>query len=171
MPFPHDPNLTVRVSNAFGRLKASATHLNSVSDDLGKLVSQLDAALQRLNLGVSQWVVVERHDGEHDTISMVELGYEKIGSKWGIAIRTRSGFADAPEEINEDAWLFSDAPRSLRIKSVDMIPEMLVKLSEAADATSEKMSKKVALVQDVVAAIVPPSPPIAQPGERVPGRK
>ena len=35
----------------------SAATLNAVSDELGKPVSVIEAALKKLNLGVSTWVV------------------------------------------------------------------------------------------------------------------
>lgn len=51
-PTQHDSGLQERVSAAFDKLAESAAELNAVSDELGKPIPAIDAALQKLNLGV-----------------------------------------------------------------------------------------------------------------------
>ena len=58
-----------------------------------KTPAALDAALRRLNLGIATWLRLEsREDGSGNYIKR-DLGYAKVGNKWGIALRSISGTA------------------------------------------------------------------------------
>ncbi|MGA2592653.1 MAG: hypothetical protein ABSH32_22300 [Bryobacteraceae bacterium] len=83
---------SVRVQNSFRQLAAAAANLNSVSDELGKSIEELDTDLKKLNLGISAWVTIfedQAEGGEHWYTE--QIGYTKINNKWGIALRTCSG--------------------------------------------------------------------------------
>ena len=148
---------------AAGALEAAATLLNAVSDELGESIATLDLALKRLNLGISTWVPMAGRDDEGTGwFSWRELGYAKIGSKWGISLRTRSGFYDADDSGSYEEWLFNDAPRALRIEAVDKLPELLEGLTKAASTTTTKIKDKIGRAEQVVAAITPP-PPVPVP--------
>src|SRR5579863_3510478 len=79
-----------RVQRSYEKLTAAAVSLNSVSDQLGRVVVELDAALKILNLGITSWIHFRSwsNDVEH---SSDQIGYARIGGKWGIAIRSVSG--------------------------------------------------------------------------------
>ena len=57
MPFtePEVP-LGQRVQRSFQKLSESAKALNKTSDQLSASIAEIDACLQKLNLGVSIWI-------------------------------------------------------------------------------------------------------------------
>src|SRR5271166_4568592 len=104
-------SLTERVQSSYRELSAVAAALNTVSDELGKSITQLDSALKKLNLGVTVWVQLRGFDGDPnwDTSFWSEdLGYAKIGGKWGISLRTVSGDIQDPDRAAVDEWLFNE---------------------------------------------------------------
>ena len=150
---PPQAELPERVSAAFGKLAATATKLNAVSDELAQPISVIDTALQRLNLGVSAWVEVVG-EFDHDTGEFWDhsVGYDKISRKWGIAIRVRSG-NDFLQKVHEEAWRFNDAPRSNRLEALDKLPELLEELVKVASNTADALKNKLATTQQVATTI------------------
>lgn len=132
-----DESLTVRVSSAYKQLSTAASELNAVSDELGKFVGALDLALKKLNLGIATWIRLDsREDGSGNYIKR-DLGYAKVANRWGIALRTMSGNHNAPDISTDEEWLFNEAPRALRIESVEKLPDLfdgLIKEAETATA-------------------------------------
>ncbi|MBL0161605.1 MAG: hypothetical protein IPP47_31755 [Bryobacterales bacterium] len=57
------------------------------------------------------------------------------------------------EESKVEEYAFNDAPRRLRLAAVDYIPELLEALVEAAAKATERISRKTAEVQQLVAAV------------------
>src|ERR1022692_429135 len=83
-----------KVQASYKQLSLAATNLNTASDGLGKAISVWDAALQKLNLGITAWVEVSGNDhcspdGAHWWSR--DIGYAKTNDKWGIALRTAEG--------------------------------------------------------------------------------
>src|SRR2546425_8222887 len=105
-----------RVAASYKRLAESAATLSSASDELTKSVAALDAVLKRLNLGVDAWVEIHGSDDDgYGNYWSRDIGYAKVGRKWGIALRTTNGNHNSPENGDLEEWLFDDAPRWLRI--------------------------------------------------------
>lgn len=154
----NDAEIPIKVAASFQQLKLAANQLNTVSDELGKSIAALDGALKRLNLGISAWVTF-RGSPEPDPYGNYwaeQLGYDKVGPKWGIAVRTMQGNAqDGYEDPDSDEWLFNDAPRALRIKAADHLPSLLEELTKEASATAAKLKDKIGQVQKVVDVIDP----------------
>jgi prefoldin subunit 5 len=150
----NDDSLAERVQLSYLQLSAVASDLNTVSDELGKSIAEIDAALKKLNLGVSVWVAIVSGEDEHGGpfYWSEDIGYDKIGGKWGIALRSRSGNYEVDEERVE-AWLFNDAPRSLRLSAIERVPDLLQKLSEEAVKTTNKIKSKLAEAQEVATAV------------------
>ena len=153
------------VSALFQRLVAAATQLNTVSDELGKSIAALDDLLKQLNLGVDTWVTIIQYSDEEQPGYFVShaLGYARVGSKWGIALRTIAGYEqDDPRDYRKDWWPFNDAPRALRIDAVDKLPDLLEALTKAATTTAEKIQDKIGQAQEVVAVGIAAQPRPAQ---------
>lgn len=150
-----DASLSERVNTSFRQLSVAATHLNAVSDALGKSISELDSALKRLNLGVSAWVAINAGNDlpEDGYFWSEDIGYDKINNKWGIAIRTVSGNYMDPDIEHSERWLFNDAPRSLRVAAVEKIPDLIDKLNKEAEATAKKIKEKTDHARQLAAAI------------------
>jgi hypothetical protein len=141
------------VSAFFQRLKEAATRLNTVSDELGKSITALDAVLKQLNLGVSTWVPIDGYENPETADFGTDLiGYAKVGSKWGIALKERRGNYNA--DIDEaEVWLFNEGPRALRIKAVAKLPELLEALTVKAAETAEEIKAQIGRAQEVVSAV------------------
>ena len=131
-----------RVQGSYKQLSLAATSLNSASDDLGQAMSVLDAALKRLNLGISAWVTLSGNEDQCGEWWSRDIGYTKVGAEWGIALKTARGNHAWPEQDSEEKWLFNDAPRWMRIEGVGKIPDLLEALIKQAEDTTTKIKDK-----------------------------
>ena len=137
--------LSERVTTSFSKLTVAAKDLNKVSDELGKAISSIDSILQRLNLGVPTWTQIQGGEDPHS--GMVywsrDVGYAKIGNRWGIALCTREGDYSSPDEERCESWLFNDAPRWLRVEGIEKIPDLLEELIKNMEETTKKIKGKI----------------------------
>ncbi len=144
-----DESLTVRVSSAYKQLSTAATELNQVSDELGKFVAALDTALRKLNLGLSTWIRLDSREDGSGNYTKRDLGYAKIAGRWGISLRTMSGNHNTPDVANEEEWLFNDAPRALRIESVEKLPELFEALIKDAETATAQIKARTSQAQQL----------------------
>jgi hypothetical protein len=156
-------SLAERVQSSYLQLSSVASDLNTVSDELGKSIAEIDLALKKLNLGVSVWVDINEWEDDLDYYKE-QLGYAKIDGKWGIALRTVSGNLNWPDRDEVEQWLFSDAPRRLRLAAIETLPDMLKSLSDEAVETTSKIKGKLAEAKEVAAAVKGASEGRAKPG-------
>ena len=149
----HDAKLSARVSADFEKLVASAAALNAVSDEIAQPVLAINAALRKLNLGISAWVKVAGDEDLNGNYWHRSVGYDKVSSGvWGIAIYYRA--VDSDQVVRqEDEWLFNEAPRAYRLEALDKLPQLLGKLTRIADETADALRKKVATTKQVATAI------------------
>lgn len=150
-----DNSLSERAATYFTELSSAAKDLNKASDELSQATNAIDAVLQKLNLGIPTWVKIRGGDnpqtGEYWSR---ELGYAKVGSKWGIALRTREGDYNFPEDESSEEWLFNDAPRWQRVEGIAIIPELFGALIMQTKETTEKIKGKTAEAKNLAAAII-----------------
>lgn len=160
-----DPTpLSEAVSASFRELTSVASALNEISDALGRAVSDIDEGLKRLNLGVSVWVHIyyDPSDLPEDPYYRIdELGYAKVGGKWGTALRTTIGneLTRTDEDDTVETYLFNEAPRALRLKAIDKIPALLKALTDESAKVTKELEAKLADAQAVAAAINPGAKP------------
>ena len=161
-------SLAERVQASYLELSAVAADLNNVSDELGKSVVEIDAALKKLNLGISVWVGVH-HWSDDDGLDFYdeEIGYGKVQNKWGISLRTISGNRQWPDQDTVELWSFNDGPRTLRLNSIEKLPELLTTLSKEAVATTLKIKNKLADAQAVALAVSDAASRPADPIQRL----
>ena len=145
---------TEKVQASYKKLSLAAKSLNTASDEMGKAISILDAALQKLNLGVSAWVLLSGNENQetNDWWSR-SLGYARIGDRWGIALRKAEGNFAFPEADSVESWLFNEGPRWMRTEAVGKIPELLVALQKQAEDTTKQITEKTAQVYELAAAM------------------
>ena len=108
------------------------------------------------NLGVSAWVTVQCGDDVDNSAVYSwseQLGYNRIGRKWGLTLRRIEGYEGKLESIEEEKWPFNDAPRSLRIMAVPKIPELIKKLDGEAREMVEQVSASINSAAPLVEAI------------------
>jgi hypothetical protein len=151
---PAPPSERISAS-LFKDLADSAARLNSGSDDLAKAIRPIDAALKKLNLGVSAWYTY-RGSEEPDSdgnYSYRRIGYAKMGGKWGLALSSGSGNVQA-EADNYEVWLFNDAPRLMRLEAIDCIPDLLEQLVKESNKVAEDLQKKAGLARELAETIL-----------------
>ncbi len=141
--------------SSFEKLSSAAKNLNNVSDELGRAITAIDYILQRLNLGVPTWVKihggVDQNTGEYYWSR--DIGYAKIGNRWGIALCTREGDYSSPDEERCEEWLFNDAPRWLRVEGVEKIPDLLEELIKNTEETTKKIKGKIDHAKQLAGAL------------------
>ena len=124
-----------RVKDSYRRLSAVASNLNSAADKLGASIAPLESAIKKLSLGVSSWVLFhEWHSENHVEYYFEEIGYIRISNVWGLAIRTRTGHEDSRANEESQTWPFNEAPRLMRVRSINKLPDLLEQLVK--DATN-----------------------------------
>ncbi len=153
-----------RIAAFYKQLSVSAMELNTVSDELGKAITVLDNALKKLNLGISAWVKVT---GEDDAAYTGEywgryLGYAKVGGRWGIAISDTAGNYNDTQPARDEEWLFNDAPRAFRAEAVELLPDLVEKLIQEAQKTTQQIKDKTVLVTEMATIVGD----LAQPSQR-----
>jgi hypothetical protein len=155
MASKNDPEtLSSRVQSSFQHLAESSGTLNSASDGLSKLVAELDSALKPLNIGLVCWVDIHAPWTSEDGSQTYreQLGYSKKGGKWGVALRTINEFM-YNDDPDVEEWAFNDAPRQLRLRAVDRIPELLDEMVKQAAKFTKEIAEKTLQVQQLVSAI------------------
>ena len=160
--------LPERAQTAFRKLVVSAANLNSVSDELRQTITEIEAALRKLNVGLAAWVNISTSSGERGDSWSRDLGYTRYGKDWYVALRTT--YSDVTEDDdNEDQWPFNEAPRWMRVEAIGKLPELIEALAKQADDTAEKIKRKNAEAKQFTEAILGSFPPPAPPP--LPNRK
>ena len=115
----------------------------------------MDVSLSRLNLGVEAWVPIKGGWEDHESGAFKRhfIGYAKLDSTWGIALRITEGNENYPEGENTDSWLFNDAPRGLRVDAIENLPDLLDRLTKKAESTAKKIAGKTELARELSIAM------------------
>jgi hypothetical protein len=141
---------------SFQQLSEAAASLNKATDELTETITQLNQALNRLNIGIPVWVKVVQWDDERNmgAYEVEQLGFAKIEGEWSIGIRRVEGHDDSPEpdEVRE-IWPFNSAPRELRLRAVNELPNVIDELGNAAAKTAQAVTKKLAEAKAFTAAL------------------
>ena len=139
---------TARVESSFKQLSTAAQTLHTASDDLRKVIRQLDASLKKLGLGFPAWVQISGSSDETQYWNR-DLGYARVGGKWGLALRDVTGNHIDHDDDSEEVWAFNDAPRAMRIEAVGKIPDLLERLLQQTEETTKKLQSKIAQAADL----------------------
>jgi hypothetical protein len=148
------PDFSARLRSSYEKLSSSARSLNAGTDELTKLGTSFDAALKKLNLGIDAWIEMACGSNEMGTRSYYDqLGYAKISGKWAVGIRQVERDEHSGDEEVTQEWFFADAPRELRISAVNRMPELIQKLQEEAQRTSERINDTLENARAVLMAL------------------
>jgi hypothetical protein len=132
------------VQASFRGLAKTASQLNFVSDALGKYVAEIESGIKSLNLGVASWVTIHEWTSEDGLVTRYEqLGYEKIGKNWCIAVRSYRVAEWSEDYLDYEIWAFNDGPRHLRIDAIDKLPALLQRLDKAAANVAKSLAEKL----------------------------
>jgi hypothetical protein len=138
-------------SLSIDKLSETATTLNSASRQLNESVEKLNAALKQLNLGVPAWFQTWVHEDSSVT-DVEEIGYARVKGKWGIVIRKTIDFNNGPDP-DENEWHFADAPRDLRIRNIEFLPQLIDKLNTDAAEVAAKLSERANDAEELASII------------------
>jgi hypothetical protein len=116
-------------------------------------MSLLDAALKKLHLGVSTWVTLASNEDQTGCWWTRDVGYAKVGDKWGIALRKAAGDGGNPDYDTEEKWLFNDGPRWMRAEGSKKVPELLEALLKEAQNTTKLFKDRSTLVYELATAV------------------
>lgn len=142
------------IHDNFTILSAIASELNVASDELTKQISILDEALKKLNIGLTVWVTFCDHSpADRDEYDLEQIGYTKVQGRWGISLRHIWGMLGDADGGEDGPWLFNDAPRDMRIRCVERIPDVMAELSKEALTATKRIQGKTKEVRDLAAAI------------------
>jgi hypothetical protein len=151
-----DPTIA-KLQTDFQALSEIASQLNVASDGLTKTVAILDEALKKLNVGLTVWVTFRRRANDEQPLlyDLDQIGYTKVNGTWGLAVQHIWGDEGAPDpwEDSDGPLLFNDAPREMRLQSVDKIPEVIAELAKEASDTTKRMQEKTKQVLELAEAI------------------
>jgi hypothetical protein len=143
-----------KIQTHFLALTKTAAALNAASDELTKVVANLDEALKKLNVGLTVWVTFVSWDtGTEFGYNNEQIGYCKVNGKWGIALQHVWGDESEDYEKQDGPWLFNDGPREMRLRGVDKIADVIEKLAKAASDTTKQVEQKTEEVRELATAI------------------
>jgi hypothetical protein len=141
-------------SKFYEQISEAADELNAASDALGKPIPALNAFLKTLNLGISTWVQFEGDENyQNGTYWQNSIGYAKAAGKWGICISKENGNLQDPDGADYESWPFNEAPRALRIRGIDKLPELLEKILAETRNTTAKVKAKAERTQELADTI------------------
>ena len=152
--------MTGKAEAALKQLTSLSKNLNEASDELSRQIATVESALNALNLGTWAWVyeptMTEAELSEPDAkgqryeLNYVHtLGYGKHKGKWGLLVSSCWDYDDENAEITP----LRDAPREVRLKAIDKIPELLEALVKEVAALTEEASKKASQARELASAI------------------
>ena len=145
-------SVSERLASTYKRLATTSDSLNQASDEYTKPFSDIDEALQKLNIGLVAWQSVVGGQDEGDGYWSRDIGYAKVDGKWGLAIRTVNGH-HSWESDETEMWLFRDAPRPYRIEALEKLPDLLEEIIKNAEKTTKKLQEKTVDAREVANAV------------------
>ncbi len=143
------------------KLESRAKTINQSTDQLNEALAEIERKLASLNLGVECFIEYGGHyrleeeattyEGETGWTYFAELGFGKSGNEWCLLARhgfERGGGDDGEEyrQAEVDVCPLLKSPRKLRVRAVQLIPELIKKIESETDAlaTAVEEAKKLA---------------------------
>jgi hypothetical protein len=153
-------DLARRVQDSFRKIPSVATSLNNVSDTLNNSAKRIEVVLKKHPLGVASWVkFTDSNSTDGLAYHYEQVGFAKINGRWSLAIRTVTG----DERFDDDkveTWPFNEAPRGLRVKAVNKLPDLLEQLVKDGNEMIQEVTEQVKAVDflaDALEAVLEPT--------------
>jgi len=143
------------VEVALKHIETVSNTLNQSSDLLSQKIVEIESALNHYKLGIWAWLEkplfyrLESDGNGVDVEVSYHFGYGKIRDKWGLLIHERP---DYDPEILSPLFL-KDAPRDIRVRAVERIPELLKCVTDKAAEFSREIMKKTELAEQIAASL------------------
>jgi hypothetical protein len=146
-------DLSRRVQDSFRKIPVVATSLNNASDSLNNSAKRIEAVLKKHPLGVASWVkFTDSSSADGMAYYYEQVGFAKINGRWSLAIRTVAGDERADDDKVE-TWPFNEAPRGLRVKAVNKLPDLLEQLVKDGNEMIQEVTKQVKAVDFLADAL------------------
>src|SRR5437660_2623398 len=136
--------MTADIQASLAKLHSLSATLNQASDLLSAQLNAVEAALNKLNLGVPAWVNIKKEDAGEGYSRHYDLGYSRRMRTWGLVI---SEYIEGMEDEDDPLIFLRDAPREMRILAADNLAKLVEKLAENSAKTSERVTKRAAEVK------------------------
>lgn len=141
------------------RLGNSARRLNDGSDQLNRSIAAIDNLLGRLMIGLDY--VHPRPLAEHTSydpsgkrvIEVSYLGYLKVRGGYHLSLKTvkvLESRSAAAEQIPGELCALLEAPRRLRYRAVEQLPELVMGLAEQVEDMLGAMERRVGIASALV---------------------
>lgn len=141
------------------QLELSAKNLNELSDHLTKQIAEIEAAINKLNLGIEADVEIQSWSAADGIYSHGwKLRYGKLSGKWGFLIEYWTEDLNWPDEDTDERWHFKDSPREQRLKAIDKIPLLLKALVTKSNDFASDITRKLTLAKDLASTFAPAKP-------------
>jgi hypothetical protein len=127
--------------------------VRSASDELAQTINAFEEYLGNKSIEVSAWVRVKGWEDARGEFWSREVGYDRFGNFWHIAIRETHGHESLPEDTSTYTWKFNSSPRKSRISASDKLPELLRELIKEAARTARRLREKTAEVNAFAATL------------------
>ena len=142
-------------------LKAIASRLNESSDALNDSLCQINAKLNKINVGLTVWLEdppLSMRSFEDLTDKLEFLGYAKTSKGWGLAVKSitdQHGFSEGdPDSPYIDRIEGAIRPpmktsRDLRVEATKLLPQLIELVRERAESAIEGIEKDKKLAADL----------------------
>jgi hypothetical protein len=144
-----------KIAGTLQSLANIAQKVNDLSDRLTDHVSEVESAINKFNLGVYATVIAETTSEDGTYVRIIRLAYGKSTGRWGFVIED---FIDQDPENSWQSWAFKEAPRELRLKVIERIPQLLDELVTKSSSLASDISDKIKMTKDLVECLSQPSP-------------
>ena len=145
--------MTAELEGSLNQIASLSRTLNEASDQLSKQLSEIEAALNAFAAGIWVWAkrpIKKEYETDPAIAYVHELGYGKLNGKWGLLVS--SGWEDAEPEGIETKFL-RDAPRDIRLRAMDEMPQLLEAFAQKLAETTEETTKKVLRAKEIAVAL------------------
>lgn len=144
--------LAERIPALVPKLHTAAKDVQKATNDLGQALAPIETILKALNLGVATWTTIAGHDDNDGSYWSREVGYTKLKSMWGLAIKTTTGHNHA-DIHNEEVWPFREAPRWIQVDAVGKLPDLLEALITRTEETTKTLRSKAKQAEEIAALL------------------
>jgi hypothetical protein len=149
-----DPSVSERTSEALKQLQPVAAAVEAAAAELSKPVSAIETAIKRMNIGYEAWTTYKQGSYEEHWWKW-DIGYSRIGGRWGIAIKMSSGDETDPERDRSETWFFNESPLYLRHPSIDKLPDLLEALAKTGETVAGKLTRAAERAVTIVEVVAP----------------
>jgi hypothetical protein len=157
MPSPVNADArSAKLQTSYQNLATASKTLNTVSDQFSEAIKSLDAALNKLSPGVSAWVEIKvsPHEEQATLINSEKLGFAKTHGVWGLCIwQGVRNLIDDEDVKTKEWWRFNDAPRTVRLRAIERIPELLAELAKQAESAAKEITAGAEIAQEMLQAV------------------